>query len=147
MNDQTVTSGAGPAASAEVPKTFRVSSLDEVAEMARHTGAVFLGFLDGSLPAGRAREEQTGVVQVGLPAWQVLPEPWWTDSEVAWIARQLAENFPDPTEDRLPYLVTGRVVGRDPNGTLLLAGTRPVAEITMAALAEAETTHSSREGS
>jgi hypothetical protein len=113
----------------------RVSSLDAIAETAQRTGAIFLCFLESEiLPGGSGDGPASGApAATEISAWQVLPEPWWTASQVEWIARQLAEHFPDLAEERLPYMVTGRVIRRDDDGALLRAGTTAVAEITMAA--------------
>lgn len=74
-------------------------------------------------------DDESGLLLPGLSVVALKPEPWWTRDRRDWIARQLCHYVPlkDGDDDRMAWLLIGRVAGYGPDREPLLWPWTPVA--------------------
>jgi hypothetical protein len=117
---------------AEMPT---VTSLDELAELARQRPSMFVRWSRGPAAdaAGQSADELTGEPLPGLSATPLRVEAWWGDRPLRlWIARRLfdyshLEQAKGPGVR--PWVLEGREVGRGPDNEPLVGCDCPVAWI------------------
>ncbi|UNX54772.1 DUF6098 family protein [Georgenia sp. TF02-10] len=109
----------------------RLHTLDEVAELQRAVGRVYLRYSAGpAADTGTSRDKESGCVLPGLSTNPVTPEPWWDRPAREWVARQLCQYAHLATGSNVGWLLTGTEVGRGPDCEPLLADTTALAVIT-----------------
>jgi len=82
---------------------------------------------------------ESGLLLPGLSVVALKPEPWWTRDRRDWIARQLCHyiHLKDGDDDRMAWLLIGRVAGVGPDREPLLWPWTPVASLSAASIEEA----------
>ena len=83
---------------------------------------------------------ESGLLLPGLSAVGLRAEPWWTRDRKDWIARQLCHYVhlrDDADDDRVAWLLIGRVAGYGPDREPLLWPWTPVALLSDALIEEA----------
>ncbi|WP_127128608.1 DUF6098 family protein [Georgenia sp. SYP-B2076] len=119
-----------------------LTSLDQVADLMEHTDALFLRISAGPDEDRRSGgwDGESGYLLPGLPAWMLRPEAWWAGGLRLWLARQVVRHgfLLSGGKGNQPWLLTGEVVGRGPDGDPLVARWRPVALLARGVLPEAE---------
>lgn len=124
-----------------------LESLDDVLRAVRDHPGLFVRYSSGpdaDRRDGPSRDYEAGL---DLPGWSVTtlePEPWWPGPVADWVARRLCKYDELGADDRFPWLLTGRVVGRGPDHEPLVAEPVPVARVGRRALAEARRRYEDR---
>lgn len=118
-----------------------VASLDELDRYVLQEPEVCVRYSEGP-HADRSRpsvDDESGLLLPGLPATPLRPEGWWTKDRGDWIARQLSHyvHLEEADEDRLAWLLIGRVAGYGPDREPLLWPWTPVAVLAESVIAEA----------
>ena len=126
-----------------LPGLPMVGSLKEVVELQTAVAQLFLRFGAGpEIDEGSERRDRaSGYLLPGVPCRPLSAEPWWAGGKAVWVARQLVEHTYLVTGGRMPWLVTGRVVGRGADGEPLLADAVTVAGIRPDLLKDAESVY------
>lgn len=118
-----------------------VTHLDELEVMLRRYPELHLRYSEGPIPDSRAGsvDAESGLPLPGLSAAPLEPERWWHRPLADWIARQIhhARRLIAPARSGFPWVLTGRVAGRGPDGEPLLVNTVPVARLSESVLLEA----------
>ena len=112
----------------EVP---RLRSVAEVVELVSVVHPLYVRVSGGPEQdaAEASRDHESGCVLPGLSVHPMNPEPWWDRPPEHWVARQLCQYAHLLGPGRVPWLLTGRVVGRGPDCEPLLADVVPAASL------------------
>ncbi|NDL57578.1 DUF6098 family protein [Phytoactinopolyspora mesophila] len=108
-----------------------VPDLHTLNELVRCRPGLFLRQSEGpevDLLSPTSRDYESGVEMPGLSVTTIAPEPWWPRPAIDWLARRICK-YADLglTEQRRPWLLQGRVVGRGPDHEPLVTDVQPVA--------------------
>ena len=115
--------------------------MDDLARFTLSEPDVFVRYSNGP-HADRGEpsvDYESGLLLPGLSVVSLRPEPWWTRDRRDWIARQLNHyiHLKDRDDDRVAWLLIGRVAGYGPDREPLLWPWTPVAWVSDAALEQA----------
>ncbi|MFI6043776.1 DUF6098 family protein [Nocardia sp. NPDC051321] len=82
---------------------------------------------DIDVMSGHSRDFEAEVDLPGLSVTAVAPEPWWPRPARDWVARSLCKyaELAEQGDDRIIWLLTGRVVGHGPDHEPLVADAEP----------------------
>jgi len=109
----------------------RLRSVAEVAELVSLVHPLYVRFSAGPEEdrTSVSRDHESGCLLPGLSVNPMHPEPWWDRPTEHWVARQLCQYAHLMTPGRVPWLLTGRVVGRGPDCEPLLVDVVPAASV------------------
>ncbi|WP_053386542.1 DUF6098 family protein [Leucobacter japonicus] len=82
-------------------------------------------------------DAESGLALPGVPTHPLQPEEWWYRPVGDWLARQITHLAAAPFDADALWLVSGRVVGRGPDGAPLLADAATIGVLGEAAIEEA----------
>jgi hypothetical protein len=129
---------------AEVPVA---EDLAAVVRLAEEVPDLYIRYSEGpeqDAAAPRSRDYEAKVDMPGLSVACIVPEPWWPRSVEDWVARRICSYAHLDEEDRVAYLLTGRVVGRGTDHEPLVVDVRPVSRISDQAIREAKACYHER---
>jgi hypothetical protein len=118
-----------------------IDSLDELARYILSEPDICIRYSKGP-HADRGEpsvDYESGLLLPGLSVVALKPEPWWTRDRRDWIARQLCHyvHLKDGDDDRMAWLLLGRVAGHGPDREPLLWPWTPVALLAETVIKEA----------
>lgn len=115
--------------------------MDELSRFVLTEPDVFLRYSKGP-HADRGEpsvDDESGLLLPGLRVVSLKPEPWWTRDRRDWLARQLdhAIHLKDQDDDRIAWLLIGRIAGHGPDREPLVWPWTPVAWVSETTIDEA----------
>jgi hypothetical protein len=122
-------------------------SLKELADLVSRDHPLFVRYSQGPRQDEdqRSLDAESGLPLPGLSVNPLNPEPWWTRPLMDWLARQLCQYAHLAAEDqRQPWILTGRCVGRGPDCEPLVDDVTAIALLHCDLIAEAEQHYGAR---
>jgi hypothetical protein len=109
-----------------------IGTLSELADLVRGAETLYLRYSCG-FEADRdstSEDGESGLALPGLSVNPLTPEQWWTRPLEDWLARQICQyRHLAEEEERFPWVLTGRCVGRGPDCEPLLADVKPLGRL------------------
>ncbi|HWC37117.1 MAG TPA: DUF6098 family protein [Acidimicrobiales bacterium] len=121
-----------------------LSTLDELVDLAEAAGPLFIRYSEGPEEdrCRRSIDYESGLELPGLSVNPLRPEPWWTRPLRHWVARQLcAYAHIGEQGSKVPWVLTGKVIGRGPDNEPLLGPFEPMAFLSESLVEEARTVY------
>lgn len=118
--------------------TFR--RLHELVDLARRGAPLFVRYSGGPAEdrGSRSTDYESGLELPGLSVNPLRPEPWWSRPLEHWLARQLcAYAHLGEEDDKVPWVLSGEVVGRGPDNEPLVGSFEPLAYLHNSLVVEA----------
>ena len=124
-----------------------IGTLSELADLVQGAETLYLRYSCGfEADRGSTSEDgESGLALPGLSVNPLTPEQWWTRPLEDWLARQICQyRHLAEDEERFPWVLTGRCVGRGPDCEPLLADVKPLGLLHEDLLQEAERVYDER---
>ncbi len=121
-------------------------AMDELVALAEGCRQLFVRYSSGPAEdrGATSTDYESGLELPGLSVNPLQPEPWWTRPLEQWIARQLcAYAHVGEDEGKVPWVLSGDVVGRGPDNEPLIGPFDPLAYVGGALVDEARTVYES----
>jgi hypothetical protein len=109
-----------------------IATLDELCELVEGPWTVYLRYSSGfeADRGGTSRDGESGLDLPGLSVNPLTPEQWWTRPLTDWLARQVCQyRHLAEEEERFPWVLRGRCVGRGPDSEPLLTDVVPLGRL------------------
>jgi Family of unknown function (DUF6098) len=117
-----------------------LSSLEELVSLAKRPSLLFVRYSSGPEEdrGTKSTDYESGLELPGLSVNPLQPEAWWTRPLEHWIARQLcAYAHLGEDEDKVPWVLSGDVVGRGPDNEPLIGQFEALAYLSSSLVNEA----------
>jgi hypothetical protein len=120
--------------------------LEDLVAWARSDRPLFVRYSKGPADdlGAKSVDYESGLELPGLSVNPLQPEPWWARPLEQWIARQLcAYAHLGEGSEKLPWILTGEIVGRGPDNEPLIGPFEPLGYLSDALVAEAQRVYDS----
>jgi hypothetical protein len=128
---------------ADLPTLCR---LDELVDLVKRCRQLFVRYSSGPEEdlGTKSTDYESGLELPGLSVNPLQPEAWWTRPLEHWIARQLcAYAHVGEDEGKVPWVLSGEVVGRGPDNEPLIGPYDPLTYLSSSLVDEAQTVYES----
>jgi hypothetical protein len=121
-----------------------LSRLGALVSLAKRPSLLFVRYSSGPEEdrGTKSTDYESGLELPGLSVNPLQPEPWWTRPLEHWIARQLcAYAHLGEDEDKVPWVLSGEVVGRGPDNEPLIGPFEALAYLSSSLVNEARSVY------